>query len=86
MAAAIKVTLLFLIVCLMALVGQGEGKRDELKPKPQLRAGPVPEDHHFVKREANYEESDERYQPAAFDSDNAFERPHRIRILPGYLH
>lgn len=85
MAAMNKLTVLALVVCFVCLVVVSEAKerpshgQDKSPGNHQGHQG-----HHFVKRDADdYQDGDEDFQRPEY---NSFDRPHKIRVLPGFLH
>lgn len=84
MAAIGKLTVLALIVCFVCLIEAKESKT-RVQNKPGSGQGHhVHHGHHFVKRDADdYEDGDDDFKRPEY---NSFDRPHRIRVLPGFLH
>lgn len=90
MAAMRQVTVLFSVVCMLAIFAQGSAEKGG---SPRGQAGPNQGSsplgngnraRHIVKRDAEYDDGfDSDYQPA---QESSYERPHRIRVLPGFLH
>lgn len=74
-----KLTTVMLVVCLFVLTcGALEPNKHQVPDQPGKPRG-----GHFVKRDADYGDfgdADGGYQ------ERSFERPHRIRVLPGFLH
>lgn len=97
MAAITKVTVVLLVVTFVALIDFGEaqnrgsqnsgnqnrGSQNQNFGRPQGQGSPKSQGNgrHFVKRSADHQEN--FYEPAY---ETAFEGPHRIRVLPGFLH
>lgn len=73
-----KLTVVLFVCCFLALFGQSlaDGEKGQ-EPKP--------EPHHFVKRQADYEDTGDSEGDSA-NYERSFERPHRIRVLPAFLH
>lgn len=75
-----KLTAVMFVVCFLTLYGQslanGQTAEDEVK---------VARQHHFVKRQADYEDIGES-EGDSVNYERSFDRPHRIRVLPGFLH
>lgn len=83
MAAITKLSVLILIVCFVAVFCQAEKSENEERNKRHY--GSV---HNLVKRSLYHEDGDGNIGNDFLESsfENAFERPHKIRMLPGYLH
>lgn len=85
MASFAKLTAVFLFVAFVVLLVEASPRRtsEQSENQPEPRNG-----HHFVKRQADYDDGDDNgFQPAASnEEENAFDRPHRIRVLPAFLH
>lgn len=81
MAAAKFLILLLLICCAVVFAQRDSGSNS----KPELGPQDAPQKH-FEKRSLEHEDGDlgDAFVQPAYE--NAFERPHRIRVLPGYLH
>ncbi|KPI99801.1 hypothetical protein RR46_04775 [Papilio xuthus] len=82
MAAIVKLTFVFLICCVV--FGRSDTRPQSNSPPSKLSE---PE-HHFEKRSADYDGDDfsDGFIQAQAPYENSFDRPHRIRVLPGFLH
>lgn len=78
-----KLTAVMFVVCFLALFGQSLGDRHqgEKKNEPAKDGS-----HHFVKRQADYDEVGADADGFDANYERSFERPRRIRVLPGFLH
>ncbi|KAJ8715258.1 hypothetical protein PYW08_005239 [Mythimna loreyi] len=85
MAAIGKLTVLALVVCFVCFIEAKESKsRVQAKPAVGSQGHHIHQGHHFVKRDADdYQDGDDDFKRPEY---NSFERPHKIRILPGFLH
>lgn len=86
MAAIGKLTVLALAVCFICLIeAKGSESRVQVMPAAEVvRGHQGHQDHHFVKRDADeYEDSGDDFRRPEY---NIFDRPHRIHVLPGFLH
>ncbi|KAJ8712534.1 hypothetical protein PYW07_005376 [Mythimna separata] len=85
MAIVGKLTVLALVFCFVCLIEAKESKsRVQDEPAVGHRGHHLHQGHHFVKRDADdYPDGDDEFRRPEY---NSFDRPHRIRILPGFLH
>lgn len=83
--AATKLTALILVFCFVAVFCKAAGKSENKDGNEPSRHGSV---HHLNKRSLYHEDGDGNIGNDFLESsfENAFERPHKIRVLPGYLH
>ncbi|CAG4956167.1 unnamed protein product [Parnassius apollo] len=89
MAAFTNFTFLVLLICCVFAFGEHSGsiaKPESSREPAQGKNVPEPQQRRLEKRSLDHEDGDlddTIFQPAY---ENAFDRPHRIRVLPGYLH
>ncbi|CAH2044162.1 unnamed protein product, partial [Iphiclides podalirius] len=83
MAAVRKLLVLVLLICCAVVLAQRGGGSPNNKPRPGVQSAPQ---RHFEKRSLDHEDGDagDFFDQPAYE--NAFDRPHRIRVLPGFLH
>ncbi|XP_013148056.1 PREDICTED: glutathione S-transferase 2-like [Papilio polytes] len=63
-------------------------RRSETQQSKSTQGKLQESEHHFEKRSADYDEDDfaDGFVQAQRPYENSFDRPHRIRVLPGFLH
>lgn len=83
MAAIGKLTVLALLVCFLCLIEAKKNKHHEEKKPAGHQGHKDHHHHHFVKRDADdYQDDGDDFKRPEYN----FDRPHRIRVLPGFLH